>query len=172
MDNALLLAKQYDIAFKEGSYLVAVMRCTRSWLSLPQKQTLEIVSIIKNASLDKLLFVSYMLDRELVMVTFTRADSDLGDLCILYENIAHTLSEKFEDISFYFGMGNPVTSIDKIYTSYHEAADVLFSRSVRSKEHVFHAGSSGDAVATNYTVPIYFEQQVYKCRDCRQSGHG
>lgn len=158
IDNAMMLAKQYNIEFMEGYYLAAVLKCTHSYGNMTQKAVADLTSSIRKGIASDILSVLKLKEDEIIVIakSDTGNPSGLADRCM---RLCFRLEEEYEDEIFYFGIGNSVDSMYRINESCNNAKKALDERRVQDNGKVFVHSAAGAKKEIKAHIPASFEER-------------
>ncbi|MDR1440444.1 MAG: helix-turn-helix domain-containing protein [Clostridiales bacterium] len=168
-ENAMLLARQFNIAFKSGNYSVALMKCSHSYYSMSQKALTGLTLLIKRHLADSVISVLKLREDEIVIVAFCGqcTDPDDEEMARLRQ-LSALLEDAYEDESFYIGLGCRVGGIFELHESLRSARAAFNCRRAQDSAAVFRASADAAADADaarpgqderKVPIPADFEQR-------------
>lgn len=157
-DNAVMLAKQYNIEFKKGYYFSSVLKCTHSYINMTQKAVSELTATIKAGIVSDILSVLKNKDDEIIIITNSES-SDIAGLTDRFMQLCARLEDLYEEESFTIGVGSSVDSMYKLNESYSGARKALEERKVQDNNKVFVHADSAVRKENKIHIPASFEER-------------
>lgn len=160
VDNAIALCERFSINFREGFYVVIVIRFTNQYKGEFRKGIFELNSTIKQ-TLSKYHMGTYKLaEDEFSIVMFMENDDDRGYLMSMIRELYSKLDEEDGYNPVIIGVGTIVNNIFELDRSRSDAAKAIQNRRVMDDSTIVELLTGDYDESNKVNIPIDMEQRL------------